>query len=128
MKKLEINAYKCWGCKTCERTCSAAFNEEAPRINVIAKNRNARVPLTCLHCGDPACMQACKFEVISRNSKTGAIEIDLIKCTNCKACLSACPYGNIIWENKRERVVKCNLCGGDPKCAKTCPSGTLMFV
>jgi Fe-S-cluster-containing hydrogenase component 2 len=73
-------------------------------------------------------MAACKFEVISRNPKTGAVEIDRDKCTLCKACLSACPFGNIIWEKKSGRVVKCDLCGGDPECAKTCPSGTLTFV
>jgi Fe-S-cluster-containing hydrogenase component 2 len=127
MKKLIINAYKCWGCKTCMETCRRTFGGEAPRINVIVRDKNARIPLTCLHCGDPACEAACKFGASARNETTGAIEIDRERCTTCKACLEACPYGNIIWEKKTERTVKCNLCGGSPECAKTCPSGTLMF-
>lgn len=128
MKKLEINAYRCWGCKTCVETCRRTFGGESPRINVLVRDRSARIPLTCLHCGDPACEAACKFGSIARNGTTGAVEIDREKCTSCKACLAACPFGNIIWDKKTERTVKCDLCDGDPECAKTCPSKTLLFV
>lgn len=130
MKTLVVNAYLCWGCKTCEDTCSNMFREGAlkgsSRINVVAKNRNERVPVVCLQCSDAACVEACMFGALNRNESTGAIVIDYNKCTRCLACLDACPFGNIILEKRGGTVVKCDLCGGDPECAKTCPSGTLV--
>lgn len=129
--KLTINAYKCWGCKTCEETCARVHEERGQKgvhvINVVEKGKYHRVPITCLQCEDAACVAACEFGALSRNEKTGAIERDHKKCTKCHACLAACPFGNVILNRKTGEVFKCDLCGGDPECAKTCPSGTLVF-
>gem|GEM_PF-3194712 len=43
-------------------------------------------------------------------------------------CISACPMGNITFSTFQRKIVKCNLCGGDPKCAKICPSGAIQYV
>lgn len=126
MKKLIINAYKCWGCKTCEKTC-ARYHTKITRINVVVKNGRERVPVTCLQCEDAACVMVCEFGALRRNEAAGAIERDCNKCTRCHACVTACPFGNVILNRKTGEVFKCDLCGGDPECAKTCPSGTLRF-
>lgn len=133
MKKLVINTFNCWGCKTCEETCirchpeTLAEGSSVSRINVIAKNKHERVPVTCLQCEEAACVMSCEFQALSRNEATGAIERDRSKCTRCHACISACPFGNVILDKKTGHVYKCDLCKGDPECAKTCPSKTLVF-
>ena len=41
------------------------------------------------------------------------------KCTGCKLCIKACPFGAIQVGPNRE-ILKCDLCGGDPECVKYC--------
>jgi Fe-S-cluster-containing hydrogenase component 2 len=36
------------------------------------------------------------------------------------ACLEACPFGAVSFDHEHETAIKCDLCGGDPKCAKFC--------
>lgn len=43
----------------------------------------------CLGCGD--CVEACQFDAIHLNEKTGLPEVDEEKCTSCGACVKACP-------------------------------------
>ena len=43
----------------------------------------------CLGCGD--CVDACQFDAIHLNKKTGLPEVDEEKCTSCGACVKACP-------------------------------------
>lgn len=52
----------------------------------------------CLGCGD--CVEACQFDAIHLNKKTGLPEIDDDKCTSCGACVKECPR-NIIELRKK---------------------------
>ena len=38
-----------------------------------------------------------------------------------------CPFGNITYDEQEAKIIKCDLCGGDPACAKFCPSGAVAF-
>ena len=46
----------------------------------------------------------------------------------CGACTVACPFGNIAFDPAVEIVVKCDLCKGEPACARFCPTKTLEFT
>jgi len=54
------------------------------------------------------------------DEKTGAVIIDEKKCIGCLVCVQACPFGAILVGPGGE-VLKCDLCGGDPKCVLHCP-------
>jgi Fe-S-cluster-containing hydrogenase component 2 len=43
-------------------------------------------------------------------------------------CLIACPFGIIRLNPKSHKIIKCDLCGGDPICVKSCPTQALKFV
>ncbi|MFX0125437.1 MAG: 4Fe-4S dicluster domain-containing protein, partial [Candidatus Hodarchaeota archaeon] len=45
----------------------------------------------------------------------------------CKLCVTFCPFGGagIDIEGK---VIKCNLCKGDPQCVKNCEPKALQFI
>ena len=43
-------------------------------------------------------------------------------------CVVACPFGNIYFDSVSTYPVKCDLCGGDPRCVKFCPSGAISWV
>ena len=43
-------------------------------------------------------------------------------------CMQACPFGGTSFDPVESRILKCDLCGGDPECVKYCPSGALKYV
>ena len=60
------------------------------------------------------------MEALSVDDKTGAVLVDREKCTGCGACIRECP-GNIPFLHPGDgKAVICDLCGGDPQCAKVC--------
>ncbi|MEW6039916.1 MAG: 4Fe-4S dicluster domain-containing protein [Elusimicrobiota bacterium] len=132
MKVLFTEPTNCVGCRVCELACSAGhfncFKRTLSAIAIIKYDEKSRdVPMVCEQCEDAACAAVCTPRAINRNTKTGAWEIDYSKCIGCKLCVSACPFGQIFFDDEMKIPVKCNLCGGDPECVKVCPSATLVF-
>jgi Fe-S-cluster-containing hydrogenase component 2 len=39
-----------------------------------------------------------------------------------------CPFGAILYDSERRRVIKCELCEGDPQCVKFCPTEALKYL
>ena len=79
-------------------------------------------------CADAACAAVCPTEALLRNPETGAIDMVRSRCIQCRTCVAACPFGNMLWDTAYHRVQKCDLCGGDPKCVPFCPTGALAWV
>ena len=53
---------------------------------------------------------------------TGAMEVlDENVCVGCKVCTIACPFGTVNYNQDTGKVIKCDLCGGDPQCAEVLP-------
>ena len=103
------------------------FNPKESAVSVLSFEEAAiSVPVMCMQCEEPACMKVCPVGAISKN-ENGAIVSDKNKCIVCKMCISACPLGNISFSAVHKKIVKCDLCGGDPNCAKICPAGALQY-
>ena len=134
MKLLHIHPKVCIGCRTCEMTCAFSHPVEGqpgtPRIH-IASDPQGRPGLSkvtiCLQCEDAGCVAACPANALWRDPKTGAIYHKPERCIRCRSCVAACPFGNMHWQETTDLPVKCDLCGGDPKCARFCPSGALVY-
>ena len=54
--------------------------------------------------------------------------LDLKTCIGCHDCVVACPFGAMRIDPHDDQVFKCDLCGGDPECAKWCPTGAIQCV
>lgn len=124
MKKLSVVPNLCIGCRECELMCSlkhrGRFNPAEARIRIeYDPQMNCYSPVICRHCDEPACVEACPADGLSRDERTGAILIDEEKCTLCLECVKACPYGAIRIAPDGT-LLKCDLCGGDPHCVKFC--------
>jgi carbon-monoxide dehydrogenase iron sulfur subunit len=122
----------CTGCRTCELACSFthAVNGKPgmSRIYPLAAGfPELYVPVTCLQCEDPACARSCLVNAITRNPKTGAMDLDNNICVRCMACVAACPFGCSLFDQPNKLVVKCDLCQGDPVCAHFCPTKALVY-
>jgi Fe-S-cluster-containing hydrogenase component 2 len=70
------------------------------------------------------CASACPENVITRDRYSGAVVIN-DGCIGCGACQEVCPINAIqMWD---EKAVKCDLCGGAPKCVEACPRQALSW-
>ena len=132
-KSLLIDPGKCTGCLQCELACSlineGSFNPAKSRIKVFRFHDEGRVvPYTCTQCAEAWCMEACPVDAITKNAATGAMEVNETTCVGCKVCTIACPFGTINYNQDTGKVVKCDLCGGDPECAKSCPTEAITYV
>ncbi len=132
-KILIVDPEKCVGCRHCALACSFAkegvFSLAKARIGTIWMPRiGMNVTMICQHCGKPACADVCPTGAILRDEETGAVIINLDLCIGCKMCMTACPFGAISIDYETKTMIKCDLCGGDPECAKHCVYDALDFI
>ena len=131
-KILILSPEKCTNCRTCELACSfrheQEFNPTRSRVSVLSYEKaGISVPIMCLQCDNAACVKVCPVGAITRNEETGAMVINQIRCISCKMCINACPFGSTGYDDVNRSIIKCDLCDGNPECAKNCPSGAIVF-
>jgi Fe-S-cluster-containing hydrogenase component 2 len=113
----------------CSYQAEGAFNPSRSRIKVFTFHEAGRfAPYTCTQCDEAWCLRACPVEAITTDPDTGAKVVDEGKCVGCKVCTIACPFGTINYHHVTGKVVKCDLCGGDPACAKACPTDAISWT
>jgi len=130
---------KCTGCMACTLACSSArfgvFGPAYSRMKILKFEKSGvDCPMFCQQCETPRCMEACPKGAIVRAEKTQIVVIDEIKCDGCGICMVACPYA-AIWVHpetvslkKGRRMLKCDLCGGDPKCVAWCETKAIQYI
>ncbi|MFW9780456.1 MAG: 4Fe-4S dicluster domain-containing protein [Candidatus Heimdallarchaeota archaeon] len=135
-KILYVEPEKCTGCRICESICSLynenVINPALSRIHIL-KMYTDRVflPIFCHQCAPAPCQDAChKREAISRDENTQALIIDYELCVNCKLCVRECPFGAVAITSVKgkKKIIKCDLCGGDPQCVKSCEPQALLYI
>ena len=136
---------RCTGCRTCSVACKS-WHQLPPgplkylKVYEYEKGSFPTVRIhyqwvPCYHCEKPACMSACSAGAIRKESKYGAVIIDSDKCSGCRLCYDACPYGAPVFEsdNLDATAQKCDMCidrlkaGNLPICVLTCSSRALDF-
>ncbi len=132
-KILVIDHEKCTGCRLCELVCSVKHervsNPYRARIKIVKWEMAGKIiPVVCQQCEDAPCMGVCPVNALSRNAETGAVEIDYDVCIGCRMCMNACPFGAMGYDWVNSHVIKCDLCGGDPQCARFCETGAIQYV
>jgi anaerobic carbon-monoxide dehydrogenase iron sulfur subunit len=132
MKTLRPNPELCTGCHLCLLGCSFqhedVFSEALARLKVRADEARWRFePVVCRQCGDAPCLASCPVAAITRDPATGAVLLDDAACIGCKACVLACPFDVISFNERTGLVQLCDLCTGAPACASTCPHGAITY-
>ena len=75
-------------------------------------------PLRCTWCANPE-GQLLRPRVMYREKKCDH---------NHYRCIKACPYDGVWYNKAADKIVRCDLCGGDPKCVTWCPPQVLKYV
>ncbi len=131
-KILFVDHEKCTGCRLCEIACSIhhekVSNPARARIHIAKwENSGLYVPMICQQCDTPICETACPTHAMKRDNNTGALIIDNDLCVECNICFTCCPLGGVRIRNNR-KILKCELCNGDPICVKYCVPDALQYI
>jgi electron transport protein HydN len=145
---------RCIGCRTCEIACvlahlgagdvgGLAAATFAPRLRVI-KSLNVSTPVTCHHCDDAPCLNACPSHAIVY--RQNSVQVEQERCLGCKTCVVACPFGAMevvtvpatrqfagltVTLGVKAEAQKCDLCIdriGGPACISVCPTDALHLM
>ena len=133
IKTLIIYPEKCNNCKDCEvacintRTSLTSQGLSCIRILEDSEEGNFFFPIACKQCENPPCLAACPKEALLWDTTIHRVLIDRKKCVGCGTCVSVCPFGAMKLDKLKAKSYKCDLCSGDPECAKVCEPGAIVY-
>jgi anaerobic carbon-monoxide dehydrogenase iron sulfur subunit len=133
MKTLTSVDERCIGCRLCEVACAMKHfevgNPKKSAIKVYQKFPKPAInePVFCRQCTFPPCVLTCASKALSKG-RNGVIKLDPSKCDDCGSCVKGCPFGAIFTHKELSHPIICDLCNGDPECAKICPSQAIRYV
>jgi anaerobic carbon-monoxide dehydrogenase iron sulfur subunit len=134
MAKVLVTDYeKCTGCRICELVCSVKHegvsNPSRSRIKVIKWESEGRyVPMSCQQCESAPCLLICPVKAISREESLNRVKVDYDVCIGCRMCVAICPFGAMGFDVLAKKVMKCDLCDGDPQCARFCDVHAVSYL
>ncbi len=144
-----LDVAACSGCKACQVACKDKHDLEVGRLwRRVATVEGGEwvhqdaawttsafaysVSLSCMHCGQPACVDACPTGAM-RKLDDGTVAIAAERCIGCRYCEWVCAYGAPRYDAKTGRMTKCDFCrdereaGRPPACVAACPMRALEF-
>ncbi len=130
MKSLLIDLEHCAKCPECATRCSYAFH---PHNNGMVSVRElAHFAVVCRRCDDAPCVNACPWQALEKQADR-VLKRYRMRCTSCKSCSHACPFGTIYPETIPYMTKNCDLCVGRlkdgqvPLCVESSPHGGVQY-
>lgn len=126
-EQLRIDPEKCTACHQCATACAMKHhgvgNPELSRIKILRfQDQGLNVPVICMACENPPCMNVCPMNARIRTSN-GSVVTDTELCIGCRACLYICPVSGPTANPHTGQTMTCDMCGNDEKgpwCVTAC--------
>jgi Fe-S-cluster-containing hydrogenase component 2 len=127
---IRTNFDRCTGCSICQLACGmhhlGGYNPHRALLKIKHLKENLyHFPTVCNQCANAYCANVCPVEAIRRDPQSGALVVDQDTCVGCDLCHRYCPIGMVTVDPELKKALKCDLCGGDPRCVAACPTGAL---
>jgi class I fructose-bisphosphate aldolase len=124
---------RCTGCLLCEVNCSLSHDYGGnplystvkiytPQPDRAIKRKWLYTPRHCTLCN--VCVEKCPEGALY--IANGMVNLVEEKCNTCQECVKECPLGVIAFRD--DHPIFCDLCGGDPACARTCPENAILML
>ncbi len=139
-RALVFRPERCLMCLSCVLACELkAFGVEDPRDLITRQKPPRRLsmvlvdgtpwPDRCRHCTQAPCAESCISGSIIRDEESSAVLHHADTCVGCGSCQLVCPFNALSRDEKKECMVKCNLCPEDttPQCVLACRTGALVL-
>jgi len=132
---------RCTGCYACAVACRDKQDIQDTHVSwrSISETETGSYPgvqlcyvsLSCCHCAEPACAEACPVSAIAKRAEDGVMTADREACLGgdaCGACKEACPYSVPQFSTQSDdKMQMCTFCldrlaqGKNPACVDACP-------
>ncbi len=146
-----FDSSRCTGCKTCTMACKDFYDigtdrdwrrvyeygggdwQQNPDGSWQPDVYSYYMSISCNHCEEPACAQACPTGAMHKRAQDGLVVVYQDRCIGCQYCSMACPYGAPQYDAKKNVMSKCHGCferveeGKQPICVQACPLRVLDF-
>jgi len=129
MKRLFVDLEICDKCEECKVACQYFYHTQN---NGVANLREyATFALLCRHCEQAPCVTSCYHNALEKQ-EDGNIRRYKMRCTSCKSCIIACPFGTIFIDFIPYLDSRCDYCLNCvekelPPCIKSCPEGAIEY-
>jgi len=137
-----LDSTRCIGCHACTVACKQE-NEvplgvfrtwvKAVETGVFPEVERHLAVMRCNQCSRAPCITICPTGALHKRAD-GIVDLDRDVCVGCRACLEACPYEALHFDDGRGVASKCHFCahrvevGRTPACAAVCPTRAIQVV
>jgi Fe-S-cluster-containing dehydrogenase component len=137
-----IDQSRCIGCHACTVACKQENDVPLGVFRTWVKyvetgtfpdvNRHFAV-MRCNQCTRAPCVTICPTEALHKRPD-GIVDLDRDLCVGCRACMEACPYEALHFDEGRKVASKCHFCAHRveqqlaPACAAVCPTKAILPV
>lgn len=138
IRRVVIKPEWCMTCHTCEVACVTEHSKSRDPVKAykkeglsktsrtkVYKNGALSFSLMCRQCEFPWCAFSCLSGALTVEG--GKVAYNEDRCIGCFTCVAVCPFGGAKPAmNGKRKVIRCDLCGGNPACVRACPNRALL--
>lgn len=122
MKRLFIDLEVCNRCLKCMACCDYFCHGQNNGITNLREY--ASFAVFCRRCEEAPCVNSCYHQALEKQPE-GIVKRYKMRCTSCKCCAIACPFGTIFPDFIPYIDSRCDYCvvvsGKLPRCVASCP-------